>query len=123
VHPRVPGKSRLEALFGYRVDPRSMQELMDADPASRPDRIYVNAGEIGFLEDGRELPERIELFRGQGLDLERWPGVEALGYRLRERIVTDTPGWYPFDWMPSIRWTAERSPMYVYERASSRQEG
>lgn len=115
VHPRVPGKSRLEDQ-GYRVDPRSMQELLEADPASRPDRIYVNAGQIGFLEDGRELPERTELFRQQGLDLERWPGVEGLGYRLRERIVTRTPGWYPFDWMPSIRWTAERSPMYVYER-------
>jgi hypothetical protein len=46
----------------------------------------------------------------------RWPGVEGLGYRLRERVVPRTPGWFPFDWMPSVRWESERSPVHVYER-------
>ena len=118
VHPRVAGKSRLEAL-GHRLDPRSMQELMDSDPADLPDRIYTDSGHLGFLEDGRRLPARIELFQAQGLDLERWPGVEGLGYRLRERIVTPTPAWFPFDWMPAVQWRILRSPVFVYERLES----
>ncbi len=118
VHPRVPGKSRLEWL-GYTVDPRSIQDLVESDAAGRPDRIYVHAGELAFLEDGRALPGRIELFRAQGLDLESFQGVESLGYRLRERVITETPAWYPFDFMPAVRWQAERSPMLIYERITA----
>jgi len=117
VHPHVPGKSRFEML-GHRLDPRSMQELVDSDPSSLPERIYTDAGHLGFIEDGRELPARIELFRAQGLDLERWPGVEGLGYRLLRRVESPTPAWYPFDWMPAVRWRAERSSVFVYERTA-----
>jgi hypothetical protein len=118
VHPRVSGKSRLEML-GYDLDTRSMQQLVDSDPTTLPDRIYADAGHLRFIEDGRDLPGRIELFRGQGLDLESWPGVEGLGYRLRERIVTGTPDWFPFDWMPAVGWRLHRSPMSVYERVDA----
>lgn len=115
VYPRVPGKSRLE-VAGQRLDPRSIQELLDAAPASLPDRIYASEGTLRFLEDARGAPARAELFASQGLEFPRWRGVEALGYRLRETVRTPTPAWFPFDWMPAVRWRAERSPMRVYER-------
>ena len=117
VHPRVAGKSRLDWL-GYSVDTRGIQELVESDPSALPDRIYAPAGIVSFIEDGRALPARMELFRSQGLDLETFPGIEPLGYQLREEVVTETPAWYPFDFMPSVKWTSERSPLLIYERVT-----
>jgi hypothetical protein len=115
LHPRVPGKSRIE-VAGYRVDPRSLQQLLDAPPTDRPDRIYAHLGTVRFLDDAADAPGRTEFLAGQGLESGRWQGVEALGYRLRETVRTPTPGWFPFDWMPAVRWRAERSDLLVYER-------
>jgi len=115
VHPRVPGKSRLE-VAGHDLDPRSIQQLRDASPASRPERIYAHRGTLRFLEDAAGAPERAAFLEAQGLESGRWEGVEALGYRLRETVRTPTPAWFPFGWMPAVRWTTERSPVLVYEK-------
>ncbi|HEB89436.1 MAG TPA: hypothetical protein ENI85_07690 [Deltaproteobacteria bacterium] len=118
IHPAVPGKSRLSDQ-GYRVDGRSLRELVEADPATLPDRIYTDAGSLAFIEYARQSPARAELFRSQGFEIDDWPGIEALGYRPLRVIRTGTPGWFPFDWMPAVEWRRRRSPVSVFERVTS----
>jgi hypothetical protein len=117
VFPEVPGKSRL-AWLGHRVDPRSLQQLVDADPDSLPDRIYLSSGMRGFIEDAMAQPARAEMLREEGLDVARWKGIESLGYRLERTVETPTPAWFPFRWMPAVDLWERLSPVYVYERAS-----
>lgn len=115
-HPHVPGKSRL-AWLGYRFDPRSMQQIIDAPPGERPDRIYMSSGQLGFLEDALSQPARAAMLREEGLDLETWNGIESLGYRLSHTVVSSTPSWFFFDWMPAVDLWTKLSPVYVYERS------
>ena len=114
-HGHVPGKSRLVWL-GYRVDPRSLQEIMDAEPDLRPDRIYVSDGQRGFLEDALSQPARAAMLRDEGLDVASWNGFEALGYRLHATFQTGTPSWFFFDWMPAVQLWREVTPVLVYRR-------
>lgn len=114
-HPHVAGKSRL-AWLGYRFDPRSMQQIIESEPGERPDRIYMSSGQLGFLEDARSQPARAEMLREEGLDLESWDGIESLGYELSRTVVTETPPWFFFDWMPAVDVWAKLSPVVVYER-------
>ncbi len=115
VHPGVPGKSRLTAL-GFRVDPRSIAQLIAASPDQRPDRIYTNAGGLAFVEYASQSEARAGLLRAQGFEIRDWQGLAGLGYRQIAAVRTETPSWFPFAWMPAVRWRAERSPIFVYER-------
>ena len=119
IFPAIPGKSRLSDQ-GYDVDPRSIRELLVSPSASLPDRIYVDAGALQFIEYARMSSARAALFRSQGFEIENWPGIEALGYRRIRVIRTETPEWFPFDWMPAVRWRRVRSVMMIYERDSTR---
>lgn len=115
--PRVPGKTRLEAQ-GFQIDARSVAELMDAAPESRPDWILAQRGLLEFLAEARSMPARSALLRTENaLDCSRWSGVEALGYHLEEVVVTRSPRWFPFDWVPSVADRLEQSPVLVYRKA------
>jgi len=118
VHPEVPGKSRLASL-GYHVDYRSLQEIIDAPPDERPDRIYLSSGMNGFIEDAMHQPARAAMLREEGLDVSRWQGIASLGYELVRTVRTDTPRWFWFDWMPAVAYWRGQSPVYVYERIRS----
>jgi len=118
VYPEVPGKSRLTWL-GYRVDPKSLQQIMDAPPAERPDRIYLYSGMRGFIEQARSQPARAEMLALEGLDVSRWNGIEPLGYRLRSTLETRTPAWFRFDWMPAVELWRRLGPVFVYERVGA----
>jgi hypothetical protein len=113
VYPLMPGKHRLVAL-GYDLDHRSVQELIDADPATRPDRIYLKLGLKMFWDHAKDLPERRNLLAGHGFNIDQWESVEKLGYRLREEIVPVTPDWFPFDWMPTVRYSEARNHILLY---------
>ncbi len=116
VYPEIPGKSRLSWL-GYRVDPKSLRQIMDAEPSQRPDRIYLYSGMRGFIEQAKSQPARAQMLIGEGLDVSRWNGVEALGYRLSRTVEPATPAWFRFDWMPAVDLWRRLSPVYVYERS------
>lgn len=120
VYPEIPGKSRLTWL-GYRVDPKSLQQILDAAPDERPDRIYLYSGMRGFIELAKSEPARAEMLAAEGLDVSRWNGVEALGYRLARTIEPATPAWFAFDWMPAVELWRRLSPVFVYERSDAPQ--
>ncbi len=114
-YPEIPGKSRLVWL-GYRVDPRSLQQIIDSEPALRPDRIYLSSGMRGFIEDALSQPARAAMLRAEGFDVASWKGIEPLGYRLSRVAETSTPAWFFFDWMPAVKLWKGLSPIYVYRR-------
>lgn len=120
--PHVEGKSRLTWL-GYAFDPRSLQQVIDAAPGDRPERLYVSAGLMGFLEDAEALPGRVEMLREHGLDLTTFEGFESLGYRLGDTITPQTPAWFVFDWMPVVRSWREGSRVQVYVRGDAGASG
>lgn len=115
-HPHIPGKSRL-AWLGYDFDPRSIQQILDAEPASRPDRIYVSVGQVQFIEDALAQPARADVLQGEGLDISGWNGFEGLGYELEKRVTPATPAWFVFDGLPAVRLWAELRSVLVYERS------
>ena len=121
IHPEVPGKSRLTVL-GYRVDPRSLQQIIDSDPSQRPARIYLASGMQGFIDQAVDLPARAEMLRAEGFDVTGWKGIEGLGYRLARTVETATPWWFCFDWMPAVDLWRRVSVVYVYERGLAVQE-
>ena len=118
VYPEIPGKSRLTWL-GYRVDPKSLAQIMAAEPGDRPDRIYLYSGMRGFIEQAKAQPARAAMLEHEGLDVARWNGVEALGYRLARTVETATPAWFPFDWMPAVDLWKRLNPVFVYERVGA----
>ena len=113
-HEHISGKSRM-AWLGYRVDTRSLQQVMDAAPSDRPDRIYISAGQRGFLDDAREQAARAAMLAGDGLDVGQWQGFEALSYRLAASVPARTPAWFFFDWMPAVDLWSRLSVVEVYQ--------
>lgn len=112
----VAGKSRLDWL-GYRRDPRSLQQVIEADPADRPGRIYAAAGLEGFITEAKHQPARAAvLFAFDGLDVSKWNGVEALGYTEIAKLEASTPAWFPFAWMPAVRSWRTNNAVHVYDR-------
>ena len=59
----------------------------------------------------------------EGLDVSRWNGVEALGYRLARTVEPPTPAWFRFDWMPAVQQWRGLAPVYVYERSNAATPG
>ncbi len=103
---------------GYNFDRRGVGSLLDAtDPEDRPEIMIVERGLENWLNDAKGRPARAELIRREdGIDIAKWNGVEALGYRLDTEIIARTPRWYPFDFMRRIRWFQQQRSVRVYVR-------
>jgi hypothetical protein len=113
-HRLIVDASRL-ARLGYDVDPRAIQDLRPED--SRPDWIYAKQGKLAFLEDAARLPARAAMLRrDSGFDVDRWSGLDALGFDPAATIVPETPGWFPFGWMPAARRHARQGTVLVFRR-------
>ena len=114
--PVPAGKERLN-IFRLTQDGRSLIELQQSDPEDLPKWILTPAGRIGFLNDAARYPGRAKMLADEtGFDIERWRGVEALGYELVEEVEPTAPAWFLFDWMPAPREHHRLHRLMVYRR-------
>ena len=114
--PYNKGSTRMEWL-GYRHDTRSVQQIA-RQRTDMPQWIYTTGGKLGFLEDARTSPARAAMLRADKtspFDIDTWPGLQGMGYRLSERIVPEPPAWYPFKWMPAVKEWEKRKELLVYQ--------
>lgn len=99
-----PPSMRRLAWLGHRVDMRAMQHWMD-DANPRPDIVFANAGRIQMIDEARSMPGRAEYYRKlAGFDLDRWRGMNGLGYADPERFTVPLPSYLrPLLFMPLTR--------------------
>jgi hypothetical protein len=114
--PENPNSTRLNYL-GYRNDYRSIQQIAAGDPRDFPRWIYTSEGKLKFVDESRTMPARAAMLkRESGFDATKWGGLEAMGYRLEQTIIPQTPRWFCFDWMPAVRQWKLRWEVRVYQR-------
>ena len=114
LHRGVEGKSRL-AYLGYRVDSRSISQIVEADVSSRPNVIYANKGQLDFVLDARKYPARARMLEEEnGLDIAGLGSLEELGYREVREVQPRTPSWFVLGWMPAVEVWKQRDTLQVY---------
>ena len=117
--PENPNSTRLNYL-GYRNDWRSIQQIAAGDPRQTPRWIYTTEGKLRFVDQSRTMPARAAmLMKESAFDASQWAGLEAMGYRLDQTIVPQTPTWFGFDWMPAVRQWKQRREVLVYRRVDN----
>ena len=69
-----------------------------------------------FIDQAKSMPARAALIkRESGFDVTGWSGLEGLGYGLEATIIPQTPGWFPFDFMPAVIEWKQRRAVMVYQ--------
>jgi hypothetical protein len=115
--PVNPGSSRIQRT-GYAQDLRPLQQIA-ADRRELPDRIYATRGDVQFLEESRFMPARAKMIQNEtGFDPSHWTGLEAMGYRVEQKLIPKTPNWFWFDWMPAVKEWKQFKTVLVYNRTN-----
>ena len=97
--PRIPGKSRLEAL-GYRLDPRPMGVVIRSG-ADLPKNVFITSEQQTWVEDLARMPKRAAMVSQEtGFEPADWNCFKKLGYRLALELRSPLPRWYPFGFLP-----------------------
>lgn len=103
---------------GYEFDRRGVGSLLSAtDLSDRPKVLIVERGLENWLNDAKDRPARAEMIGDEdAIDISKWNGVEALGYRLDKEVEALPPKWYPFNFMRRMQWLRQHRSIRVYVR-------
>lgn len=118
IWPIDPKSSRFDYL-GFKVEGRPVQKWLDG--SSRPPRVAFVVGErYQYVTEARKMPGRAKvLLQENDFDVNKWPGLEAMGYSRAARFNWHLPAWCPFNWIPLGDMAEHKLLVYEYNKPPS----